>query len=435
MDNLADSRASNRRALLAFIAALTLLVGSLGVGTAWLQSQQLRDEAIEEVKNEMEVLGEIAVEPLLRSDYAAVERLVQTWGERHSYFFQISARMPNGFVLVDFRKEQAAQEPLTVEQDVIFSGRPLMKLKAVSDFSQRQSGYSSIVRNASLATVLLILVLGWVLWTVLQRTAIRPLEAQIREREAKEAQLQQRTVELESAVKELESFSYSVSHDLRGPLRAIDGYALVLSEDYAPQLDDTAKLYIARTRLAAQRMGLLIDDLLALARMSRQETNLSEVDLSALAQKTLDRLAQAEPQRVLAINVAEGLLAKADVRLMEVLFDNLLGNAWKYTARTASGQIEFGAFKEQGGEQLDKRGGTVYFVRDNGAGFDMQYAGKLFQPFQRLHGAEFAGTGVGLATVKRIVSRHGGKVWAEAEPGKGATIFFTLAAGSDAPQD
>lgn len=434
MGNLADSRASNRRALLAFIAALTLLVSSLGIGIAWMQSLQLRDEAIEEVRVEMAVLGEVAVEPLLRSDFAAVERLVQTWGERHSYFFQISARMPNGFVLADYRKEQAVREPLTVEHDVVYSGRSLMKLKAVGDFSQRQSGYFSIVRNASLATVMLILVLGWVLWTVLQRTAIRPLEAQIRVREAKEAQLQKRTVELENVVKELESFSYSVSHDLRGPLRAIDGYAHALSEDYAPMLDDTARLYIARTRAAAQRMGLLIDDLLALARMSRQVTNLSEVDLSALAQKTLARLTQAEPQRVLAIKVAEGLRARADARLMEVLFDNLLGNAWKYTARTAAGQIEFGAFKKQPGEQLNKQVETVYFVRDNGAGFDLQYAGKLFQPFQRMHGAEFAGTGIGLATVKRIVSRHGGKVWAAAEPGKGATFFFTVALEQAAPE-
>lgn len=426
MSNLTATRASNRRALLAFIAALSLLVSSLGIGIAWMQSRQLRDEAIEEVRIEMAVLGEVAVEPLLRSDFAAVERLVQTWGVHHGDLMQISALMPNGYVLADYRKGQAHQDALAVEQDVVYSGRLLMKLRAVGDFSQSQNKSFKIVRNASLAAVMLILVLGWVLWTVLQRTAIRPLEAQIRLSEANAAQLKQRTVELENAVKELESFSYSVSHDLRGPLRAIDGFTHALSEDYASVLDDTARQYLARARAAAQRMDLLIDDLLALARMSRQGVHPSETDMSALARATLSRLAQTEPHRVFAVVVEDGLRAKVDARMMEVLFDNLLGNAWKYTSRTAVGQIEFG--------QRNEQGETVYFVRDNGAGFDMQYASKLFQPFQRLHGAEFAGTGIGLATVDRIVRLHGGKVWAEAQPGKGATFYFTLAAGSAAAE-
>jgi two-component system NtrC family sensor kinase len=229
--------------------------------------------------------------------------------------------------------------------------------------------------------------------------------------------------ELERKNRELEAFSYSVSHDLRTPLRGIDGFSHALLVDYADVLDDRGKDYLNRVRKAAQRMGELIDDMLALARVSRAEINLERIDLAALARGMVDDLAAKDPERRVELVVADPLVAVADRRLIRLLLENLLGNAWKFTARATSPRIEIGS-------RVDAGGDTVYFVRDNGAGFNMDYAAKLFRPFQRLHAeADFPGTGIGLATVHRIIERHGGRVWAEGVVGQGACISFTLPAG------
>jgi light-regulated signal transduction histidine kinase (bacteriophytochrome) len=225
---------------------------------------------------------------------------------------------------------------------------------------------------------------------------------------------------LELVNKELEAFSYSVSHDLRAPLRSIDGFSQAVIEDYADRLDDQAKDYLNRVRAATQRMGHLIDDMLALARVTRAEMRRESVDLSALAGDVLAALQKSEPDRRVECRIEPGLAAEGDAHLLRVVLDNLLGNAWKFTGKQARASIEFGARPQE-------TGGPAYFVRDNGAGFDMNYAGKLFGAFQRLHTShEFPGTGVGLATVQRIVHRHGGRVWAEGAVGKGATFYFAL---------
>lgn len=216
--------------------------------------------------------------------------------------------------------------------------------------------------------------------------------------------------------RELEAFSYSVSHDLRTPLRSIDGFSLALVEDHADALDAEGRRYLERIRSAAQRMGQLIDDLLGLARVTRSELRLQTVDVSDLANSVISAL---EPDHAVAWQVQPGLIAAADSRLLRIVLENLLGNAAKFTARTKDARVTVGSRWDQDG--------PVYFVRDNGAGFDMEHAGRLFGAFQRLHAAEdYAGTGVGLATVQRIVNRHGGRIWAEAAPGQGATFFFTL---------
>ncbi len=239
--------------------------------------------------------------------------------------------------------------------------------------------------------------------------------------EALELQVQRRTAQFEAANKELEAFSYSVSHDLRAPLRAIDGFSQVLLEDYGERLDEDGRRYLQRVRLGTQRMGNLIEDLLKLSRLSRGELERRPLDLSGKAERILRDLAQRDPDRAVATAVAPGLTASGDARLVTIALENLLGNSWKYTARTPGARIEFGA--------LAQDGQPAFFVRDNGAGFDMAYAGKLFSPFQRLHAApEFEGSGIGLALVQRILNRHGGRIWAEAEPDLGATFYFTLPA-------
>lgn len=224
---------------------------------------------------------------------------------------------------------------------------------------------------------------------------------------------------LEHANRELESFAYSVSHDLRTPLRSIDGFSAALLEDYYDKIDDTGRDYLTRVRKASQTMGHLIDDILRLSRASRTEMAITDVDLSRLAVETMDTLRKEAPDRRAEISVADGLVVRGDERLLRVVIENLLGNAWKFTRNREIARIEFGVM-HQGGER-------VFFVRDNGAGFDMAYAGKLFGPFQRLHTVnEFPGTGIGLATVQRIIFRHGGRVWAQSAVDEGATFFFTL---------
>jgi light-regulated signal transduction histidine kinase (bacteriophytochrome) len=231
---------------------------------------------------------------------------------------------------------------------------------------------------------------------------------------------QKQTIELVN--KELESFSYSVSHDLRAPLRAIDGFSQALLEDYEATLDDRGKKYLRSLSQAAQRMSQLLDDLLGLARVSRGELSRIEVDLTGIAQRVVDELKSGNGRGPVEISIEEGLRAQGDPTLLAVVLQNLLGNAWKFTSKTERARIEFG--KE---EERDR---TVYFVRDNGSGFNSAYARKLFGAFQRLHSStEFPGTGIGLATVQRVVHRHGGQIWAKGEVNQGATFYFTLNGG------
>ena len=223
----------------------------------------------------------------------------------------------------------------------------------------------------------------------------------------------------EAANQELEAFSYSVSHDLRTPLRSIDGFSQALLEDYQETLDDTAKSYLNRVRKATQHMGHLIDDMLKLSRMTKAELHHESVDLSAMVRNISEKLQKNNPVTAVDVIIREGVFVTGDSSLLRAVLENLMENAWKFTRREARPQIEFGT--------AVKEGQTVCFIRDNGVGFDMAYVDKLFGAFQRLHSTdEFPGTGIGLATVRRIINRHGGQTWAEAEVGKGATFYFTV---------
>jgi PAS domain S-box-containing protein len=237
-----------------------------------------------------------------------------------------------------------------------------------------------------------------------------------------EQRVQERTAQLEAANKELEAFSYSVSHDLRAPLRGIDGFSRALQEEYGTHLSDPGKKHLQRVRAAAQRMGHLIDDLLALSRVSRVEMRCEKVDLTNLAREVMAELQQTMPERPVAWSIAPDLAASGDGRLLRIALENLFGNAWKFTRHTARPHIEFGV-------TTTPSLSSAFFVRDNGAGFDMTYAPKLFGAFQRLHAVtEYEGSGVGLATVQRIIVRHNGKIWAESLVGHGATFYFTMPA-------
>lgn len=242
---------------------------------------------------------------------------------------------------------------------------------------------------------------------------VRKLTSELEER------VKERTAQLETANRELEAFAYSVSHDLRAPLRAMSGFSHLLLEYYGENLDDQGRHYLERMDQVSKRMGKLIDDLLSLSRLTRVEMRRERVDLSAMAQGIAAELEEREPGRDVEFVISERLIAQGDPQLLRVVLENLLGNAWKFTAKHPRARIEFG--------RLSHRGKPVYFVRDDGVGFDMSYVEKIFQAFQRLYPSnEFEGSGVGLATVERIITRHGGEVWAEGEVGKGATFYFTL---------
>jgi len=245
------------------------------------------------------------------------------------------------------------------------------------------------------------------------------LEKMVEDLNKTSKELIERTAELTAANVELEAFSYSVSHDLRAPLRSMDGFSQVLLEDYADKLDAQGKDSLQRVRRASQRMAQLIDDLLELSRVTRREIKRESVDLSELARDIAGELQKAEPERKAKFTIQKGVLVTGDLHLLRLAMENLLGNAWKFTGKHPSAAIEFGI--------TEAEGKPTYFVRDDGVGFDMAYADKLFGAFQRLHStSEFPGTGIGLATVKRIIDRHGGRVWAEAAVDKGATFYFAL---------
>ncbi len=270
---------------------------------------------------------------------------------------------------------------------------------------------------------------GSTFWADVVLTALNDKTGQLRgfckvtrdvtDRKRNEELLRLRNVQLESANKELDAFSYSVSHDLRAPLRGIDGFSQALLEDYGDRLDACGQDYLQRVRLAAQRMSALIDDLLNLSRVTRSEMRREKLDLSAVVRSVAEELQQEAPSRKVTFVISEGVAVDADSRLLRLAIENLLGNAWKYTTRHVCARIEFGSNQNNGRR--------VYFIRDDGAGFDPRYSDRLFGAFQRLHAVtDFPGTGIGLATVQRIIRRHGGEIWAEGAIEKGATFYFTL---------
>jgi len=244
---------------------------------------------------------------------------------------------------------------------------------------------------------------------------------------ALEDRIEERTRELQMANKELETFSYSVAHDLRAPLRAIDAFAHALVEECGSVLTHDCLEFVARIRAASSRMGVLIDSLLGLSNLSRSRISRETVDLSLMVREILQTLAIEQARPGVRVSVEDGQTVQADPQYLRIALENLLGNAWKYTAKTADTKIEFGRLAD--GTQSE----PTWFIRDNGAGFDMKYAGKLFGVFERLHGeGDFSGLGIGLATVQRIIDKHAGKLWATAVPNQGATFFFTLGPQSDA---
>ncbi len=305
----------------------------------------------------------------------------------------------------------------TIQRQPEWSDFPIIIMASVGTSSDRVwTVLGSSIRSLN-ATVLERPVLTRALLAAV-RTSLRSRDAQYRIaeelRRRKEAE-----ASLVAANEEMQTFSYSVSHDLRTPLLSMKGFSRFLLEDYGDKLDENGRDYLNRIMKSADQMSRLIDDMLSLSRISRQEMTLGSVDLGELAQTIIGELREAQPQNSVEVLIHGDLTTRADERLFKIALTNLLGNAWKYSSKNPHPRIEFGSFLLENEK--------VFFVRDNGAGFSMKQLDRLFKPFQRLHSeGEFPGTGIGLPIVHRVISRHGGRVWAEAEPGKGATFYFTL---------
>jgi PAS domain S-box-containing protein len=391
-------------------------------GVAFFGEDVLGKEAAFYFEGEQDTYG--MVQPLFDGDENVV--YVESWQRRKDREKRLLAwwcrvlKDDSGNVTGALSSARDITERKQAEEQILAAQAELQRLLAEAEQSRR--ALLSVVEDQKRA-----------------EEEIRKLNAELEQR------VRDRTAQLEAANKELEAFAYSVSHDLRAPLRTMDGFSAALLSQYRDQLDEQGQHYLERIRKASRRMGQLIDDMLTLSRVTRYELSRQQVDLSAVTREIAADLQAQDPQRQVEFVIAEGLAAEADPHLLHIALQNLLDNAWKFTGKREQARIEFGRLPYPippphpsasplgllGGRLRagagEGREGAVYFVRDNGVGFDMAYAGKLFAPFQRLHATrEFPGTGIGLATVQRIVARHGGRVWAEAEVERGATFYFTL---------
>jgi signal transduction histidine kinase len=482
--DLSIGRKLSRASLLASVTAL----GAAALSFVLYDVYTFRDAMIRRIVTEARILGLNCVSPLLFDDAeTARNTLAALKAEPHvesGAVFAQNGRLFATYARGDARVQTTAPAGgaaarfegghLVVAEPVLFEGKPLGTVVVRADLRELNE---RLVRYAAIAVLVLFgsLVAAQLLARRVHRTIVGPIRhlaaaaaqitenkdysvrvipesgdeigtftfafnemlAQIQTRDAalrlsqatlelrveeRTRELQKSSQELQAANRELEAFCYSVSHDLRAPLRGIDGFSRALLEDYAGKvLDDQGNHYLRRVRANTQRMGELIDDLLQLSRLTRTDLARRDIDLTQMVKAVASELQSRDPGRAVDLHVAEGMHVHADPHLLKIILENLLGNAWKFSGRRADPRVDVVA-------QPD-RGERVFSVKDNGAGFDMKYADKLFGVFQRLHAAsEFEGTGIGLATVQRIVHRHGGRIWAESVPEQGATFHFTLGA-------
>lgn len=403
---------SYRRVIVAMLAILLLILALVDYVLVNQHRRTHMNELETQLNYQLRAAATFMTEPLLRNQFADVEQFMEYWFTHHEDVLLFEAYSPTGHLFSRFERKTTSPYVIARNHEVTYQDRHLLSLTLSKDYSKTETMIQQIRNRLLLASLGITAVLGLMLWLSFRRLAIAPLEQEIHKR-------RQAQRELGATNRELDAFAYSISHDLRAPLRGIDGFSQALVEDYHEVLDDTGRDYIRRIRGGCVRMGKLIDDMLQLSRLSRGEINWSRVNLSAMAETIIDELKKASPERQVRVNIQPGIQVSGDPVLLRAVMDNLLGNAWKFTGKTPEAEITFGAENQDGGQTC--------FVRDNGAGFDINYADKIFTAFQRLHSPnDFEGSGIGLATVQRIIHRHGGMIWAEAEEGRGASFYFTL---------
>ena len=372
------------------------------------QSRAIHAEMQHHTDHEVDLFAKLVADSLTRSDYAAVEQAAISWASEQENILKLKIVTSNGFDLVNYSRSKDVRSQDSYKRKISYGDDHSIKIDIVKD----TSGISSTLTNLVIQLVIISIILVALLGLIIQRIALRPLQREIN--------LHRKTEEsLRHSIVELESMNYSLSHDLRTPLRAITGFSQTLRDDAGSRLSAEERQSLERIENAGKSMAELIDDILELSRMSSARMSRSSIDVTKLARQCLENLLSKYHANEIVWDIKEGMTASADRRFVIVLLENLLDNAIKYTTRTESPVIKIGSLK--------KEGDTVFYVLDNGAGFDMKFADKLFEPFQRLHQDQgYTGTGIGLAIATRVVQRHGGRIWAESQPGMGSTFYFTL---------
>lgn len=384
------------------------------------QNRLLHSENTSHIEHEFEIFEKLIAGSLTKGDYANVEQSVVQWGKDQENILDLKIIARNGFIIADFKRDSLTTDIKLFQGTITYN----QDMSATIAMTRDISAISAAINKLTFQLISFSIVLVTLLAFLLQRTAVRPLQDEINQHEQTEYELERQATVLQEINRELEAFSYSLSHDLRAPLRSITGFSQIILEEAGHKFNKDENEYFQRILVASDRMAELIDDMLDLARVTRSDVHHDIVDLSSLATGTMKRLMITDENRQVDWHIQEGLTAFGDKKLLTLMFDNLLDNAYKYSANNEHARIEFGNKTIVDENNVERR---VYFVKDNGIGFDMQYANKLFKPFHRLHkDPSFEGTGVGLATVQRIIHRHLGRIWAEAEPGKGACFYFTL---------
>jgi signal transduction histidine kinase len=372
------------------------------------QSRAIHAEMQHHTDHEVDLFAKLVADSLTRNDYAAVEQAAISWASEQENILKLKIVTSNGFDLVNYSRSKDVRSQDSYKRKISYGDDHSIKIDIVKD----TSGISSTLTNLVIQLVIISIILVALLGLIIQRIALRPLQREIN--------LHRKTEEsLRHSIVELESMNYSLSHDLRTPLRAITGFSQTLRDDAGSRLSAEERQSLERIENAGKSMAELIDDILELSRMSSARMSRSSIDVTKLARQCLENLLSKYHANEIVWDIKEGMTASADRRFVIVLLENLLDNAIKYTTRTESPVIKIGSLK--------KEGDTVFYVLDNGAGFDMKFADKLFEPFQRLHQDQgYTGTGIGLAIATRVVQRHGGRIWAESQPGMGSTFYFTL---------
>ena len=411
---------TNRNIIIAFITILLLL---LIVVDAFLLNQQytkMQAVAKDRATQELQLATDFSYEPILKDDLIFVKSFLEKWANNDEKLISLRAVTANGFTLVDINKGFKSTNNITVSKDIMHDNKLLLAVSITEDYSQINDSITKDIVILFVISTLIVTIVGFFLWVVLRRTAIRPLQLAIDDLIKSEKILENRSKQLELSNQELESYSYSIAHDLRTPLRSITSFSQILKEDASSKLNQDEINYLDRIYNAGTFMSQLIYDILELSRISREEIEYTRVDLSKVANDILLYLKNLWPNIEFIFEIEKNICVLGDEASLRSLLDNLISNACKFSSKSPSPKIEFGV--------QDRSANTpVFYVKDNGVGFDLEYADKIFTPFHRLHkNSQFEGTGIGLATVKRIIDKHHGKVWVESEENKGATFFFTL---------
>jgi len=408
-----------RRTLLSFTIVLMffLIVSDALIITQ--QKKMFRDELTYHTQHEFELFSKLVSGSLTKGDYVSVQEAVLEWGKEQENLVELSIQTANGFVIADYKRDYPAETSEKIQTEISYGHNNRAALFLEKDMSELNRDINELAYQLVLFSVVLVSILG----IVLQQIAVRPLQKEISEHENTLEKMEVQAKQLQESNKELESYSYSIAHDLRTPLRSIVSFCQIIRAEAGGKLTEEEIGYFDRVVNASKRMAELIDDILDLGRVTRKEMQLSSVDLTALAKAAIEKFCFSNGKNNVDINIQDNLTTVGDKRLLTLLMDNLVGNACKYSSMINKPSIEVGSTSlKSNGTQC-----SSFYVRDNGVGFSMKYADNLFKPFHRLHNdSEFEGNGIGLATAQRIVFRHGGRIWAEGEVNGGATFYFTL---------